>query len=156
MPFGVAGLGERRRLAGTSSRSPPSSTYVPSPTTGRYPAPLDPHYSPSRSSTTKTQRMCHGIVAGACAGLAGRGCVRRLPGEHMSRFCFCKNNKKTIIIEGDLLEVPAKQRRSPRPANPNAAVPSAPPTAEGNARQQPTSIYSLSCQSWSSHGLGNS
>jgi hypothetical protein len=39
--FGVAGLGERRRLAGTTSRSP-STTYVPSSYTGRNLASLDP------------------------------------------------------------------------------------------------------------------
>jgi hypothetical protein len=43
-PFGVAGLGERRRLAGTSSRVgwSPSTTCDFSRHAGRNPAPLDP------------------------------------------------------------------------------------------------------------------
>ena len=40
MAFWVAGLGERRRLAGTTSRSS-STKYVHSVCTGRNPAPLD-------------------------------------------------------------------------------------------------------------------
>ena len=48
--FGEAGLGERRRLAGTSSRSP-STTYVHSVCTGRHPASLDP-----RKHRTNTMR----------------------------------------------------------------------------------------------------
>jgi len=54
--FGLAGLEERRRLAGTTSRSP-STTYVPSPTVGHNPAPQSCNTSPSPTSPTQTQRM---------------------------------------------------------------------------------------------------
>jgi hypothetical protein len=110
--FGVAGLGERRSLAGTTS-TPPSTTYVPSVHFGRNPAPLELHYFPSRSSPTQTQRKallrcsrkqtrsCKQTrastarasrpafvlvksVTGSNAALAGRGCVRSVPREHMS------------------------------------------------------------------------
>jgi hypothetical protein len=76
VPFGVAGLGERRRLAGTSSRSPPSSTYVPSPTTGRNPAPLDLRKHPQQCHDTCAAFWWLKSVTGSNAGLAGRGSVR--------------------------------------------------------------------------------
>ena len=55
-----AGLGERRRLAGTSSRSP-SWIYDGSVCTGRNPAPPDLHYFPVTRFTHNN--AAHGIVA---------------------------------------------------------------------------------------------
>ena len=56
VPFGVAGLGEWHRLAGTTSRSP-STTYVHLQKFGRNPASLELHYSPLNSSPIQTQLM---------------------------------------------------------------------------------------------------
>jgi hypothetical protein len=62
--FEVAGLGQRRRLAGTTSRSL-STTYVHSQNIGRKPASLELHYFQVITSSQKqTQRMdCCGAHA---------------------------------------------------------------------------------------------
>jgi hypothetical protein len=88
-PFGVAGLGERHRLAGTTSSSP-STPCVPSVHIGRNPASLDLDYFPvmifcgaCARLTVFTHKRCAWHCCGACAGLARRGCVRCVPREHM-------------------------------------------------------------------------
>ncbi len=59
-PIGEGGLGERRRFAGTSSRSP-STTYVHSVCTRRNPSQLKLHYFPVTLFTH--QNAAHGIGA---------------------------------------------------------------------------------------------
>ena len=67
--------------------------------------------SPSPSSPTKTQRM------------ALLPCLRGSSGAGLRPVCLGRN----YVEEGDLLEVPAKRRRSPRPASHNVALLSASP-----------------------------
>ena len=56
------------------------------------------------------------IVTGSNADLAGRGCV------HL------KASECTYVVECDLLVVPAKRRRSPRPATPKVPLLGVTPT----------------------------
>jgi len=96
--FGVAGLGERRRLAGTTGRSP-STRYVPSQNIGRNPTSLELtelHYFPvilfthtnsahghvgmgrsttSHSSPTQTQRMALLALGGTATLVRRDRCV---------------------------------------------------------------------------------
>jgi hypothetical protein len=91
VPFGVAGLGKRRRLAGTSNRSP-STTYVHSVSTGHNPAPLGCINSPSLSSPTQTQRI---VWLWCLRGAGLRQIYTEIP----------------YVVEGDLLAVPANGRQ---------------------------------------------
>jgi hypothetical protein len=59
---------------------------------------------PSPSSPTQTQRM---VLLRSLCGSSEAGLPQKCA-------------ERTYVVEGDLLEVPAKRRRSPRPATPNA------------------------------------
>ena len=97
--FGVAGLGERRRLDGTTAGHPIHHMF---------PASLELHYFPV---TFFTQTSAVPGILRCLRGSSGAGLRQK-----------CTEGK--YVVEGDLLEVPgpAKRRRSPRPATPNVAV----------------------------------
>ena len=80
--FGEAGLGEPRRLAGTSAGHPLEHMFP------RYVPDATP---PAQAPATMPCAAFWWVksVTGINAGLAGRGCVRYIPREHMFKRVTC-------------------------------------------------------------------